>query len=118
MALLVPVVLPTPYEQNTANTPIDPGFVASDSAGGDLIPITGREIVIVNNTDVGAQTITVTSQPGPTTQRTGDITAAPIPIGAIRAFQLFPWPGWIDGNAQMAVQTSTNNVPIAILRLR
>lgn len=118
MALLVPVVLPLPFESNPANTPIDPGFVASDSGGGDLIPLTGREIVLVNNTDVGAQTITVTSQPAASTQRLGDITAASVPAGAIRAFQLFPTNGWVNSNGQLEVQTSNNLLQIAILRLR
>ena len=30
MAALVPVVLPTPFEQNIVDTPIDPGFVAGE----------------------------------------------------------------------------------------
>ena len=118
MALLTPVVLPLPFESNILNTPVDPGFVASDNVGGDEIPSTGREIVLVNNTTGGPETITVSSTPASATQRLGDITAASVPAGAIRAFQLFPGNGWANAQGRIDVQTSAAGLEIAILRLR
>lgn len=117
MAALTPVLLPTPFEQNIANTPVDPGFVAGD-LGGDTYPLTGKEIILVRSIDAGAQTLTVTSQPAAATQRTGDITNASIPAGAIRAFQLFHTNGWIDPSGFINLTVSAVTLELAALRLR
>ncbi len=117
MAALVPVVLPTPFEQNIVDTPVDPGFVAGELAG-DTYSLTGREIILVRNPDASPHNITVTSQPSAGTSRTGDITNAVIPALAVRAFQLFPTNGWIDPTGLINLTVDNVLLELAALRLR
>lgn len=112
---LTVVELPDPYESNTANTPVNPGFVAADTTG-NFYRNTGRELVLLRNNGAVGRTITVTSQPHSRTGRLGDITAAAVAASAVLlAFQIFPPDGWASGG----VTTLTANhldVQIAVLR--
>lgn len=90
------VDLPDPYERDTANTPVDPGFVAADVAG-NTFRNSGRELVLVENPSAGALLISVSSQPASRTGRLGDITNASIPANTTMAFQVFPPDGWASG---------------------
>lgn len=111
---LTVVDLPDAYEQDTALTPVDPGFVAGDPTG-NTFRATGREILMVKNEGVGAATITVTSQPASRTGRTGDITNASIPAGELRIFQIFPRDGWESGGV-ISCTPSSSDLKLAVTR--
>lgn len=117
MAALNAVLLPDDYEVNILNTPVDPSFVAGDLAG-DTFPMTGKQIILVRNTGVAPHTVTVVSQPSQLTERTGDITAASIPIGATRVFQLFKTNGWRDTNGVINLTVSDVALELAAIQLR
>lgn len=114
MAELTVVALPNGYEDDILLTPVSPGFVAGTVAG-DTFRCTGREILIVHNTDSHGQTITVTSQPDARTGRLGHITSAVLPADEVRVFQMFPRNGWeVGGLVHFAV--SDVDVLVAVLR--
>lgn len=116
MAVLTVVDLPGKYEDNIANTPVDPGFVAGDLAG-DEMPIDNRTILLVRSTDAGAQTITITSFPSAATGRLGDITNASIAPGAVVAFQNFPQDGWANSQGRLAITVSAVTLELAAIRV-
>lgn len=111
---LTVVDLPSAYEAAIANTPVDVGLVASDLAG-NTFRSTGREIVIAQNDDVGAVTVTVSSQPASRTGRVGDIAAASIPASGVRMFQIFPRDGWESGGL-ITITTSDVDCLLAVVR--
>ena len=113
---LTVVEAPAAYERDILNTPVAPGFVASDNTTGNTVRCTGRELVLVYNTDVSPHTVTVTSQPASRTGRLGHITTAAVAAGATKAFQIFPRDGWEVGGL-VTLQTDDALVKIAVIRL-
>lgn len=114
MAELTVVDLPAGYEDDITLTPVDIGLEAGVVAG-DTFRCTGREILIVHNSDSHGQTITVTSQPYSRTGRLGHITSAVIPADEVRVFQIFPRDGWeVGGVVHIAV--SDVDLLVAVLR--
>lgn len=111
---LTVVDLPGAYEAVIADTPVDVGLVAADLAG-NTFRSTGREIVVVRNDDVGAVTVTITSQPASRTGRVGDIAAASIPASEVRMFQVFPRDGWESGGL-ITITASDVDLLIGVLR--
>ncbi|MCP4201161.1 MAG: hypothetical protein GY769_04425 [bacterium] len=114
MAELTVVDLPEGYEDDIASTPVNPGFVAGTVAG-DTFRCTGKEILLVWNQGGAPYTVTVTSQPLSVSGRTGDITAASIPAGVFRVFQIFPRDGWESGGL-VSIAVSNALVFVAVLR--
>lgn len=114
---LTVVEAPSAYERNTTNTPVDPGFVAADATSGNEFRSTGRELVLVRNTDSSTHNVTVTSQPASRTGRLGHITNAVIPISpSMEAFQIFPRDGWESGGL-ITITADNVLIEIAVVRL-
>lgn len=114
---LVVVEVPSAYERDETVTPIDPGFAAADVANGNEFRATGRELVLVRNTDSSTHNVTVTSQPVSRTGRTGDITDTVIPISpSMEAFQIFPRDGWETAGV-IFISADNAFIEIAVLRL-
>lgn len=113
---IVITTLPTPYERDITKTPVSATLTAADTVNGNEFRNTGRELVVVQNNDVGVQTVTVTSQPHSVTGRLGHITTASLPIGAYRVFQIFPPDGWASGGVTL-ISGSNANVRFAVLRV-
>lgn len=111
---LTVVELPTPY---VTTGPVDPGLAASDEINGNDFDLTGEEIVIVRNVNVGAQTITITSAPSPITKRVANITAISIPADAVRVFQKFTVAGWRQTDGKLYIDTSHADVEVAVVRI-
>ncbi len=110
--LLTPVSLPGGYALVPATLP----FVSGDVANGNAFAHTGQEILIAQNTDVAAKTITVTSKADPTYGRTGHISAYSIPAGEFRVFQKFPIKGWRQTDNRIYVDVSHANVKLAVIK--
>src|SRR5687768_4495623 len=86
-----------PALQPAVNT-LDFAFTAGESDNGYQYPATGREVVILRNTNVGAQTFTLKSV-ADELNRTGDITTYSLGAGEF-AVLVPPLKGFqqIDGN--------------------
>lgn len=92
-------------------------YAAGTITDGDVIPCTGREIILVKN-GTGTNTITFTSV-ADEKGRTGDITTYSIAAGLFAAFGvgLTNSPGWLSTARQIRVTVSSAEVTIAVLRL-
>jgi hypothetical protein len=91
-------------------------FVAADSGNGNQFTASGRDLIIVHNTDVGAQTLSIASAPD-ASGRKADVVAYSIAAGAhidvlITAASLFTQ---TDGTIQL--NASANTVKFLILSL-
>lgn len=103
----------TPLAVNAADitwTPAGASFV--DGAG---FPHTGRELLLVRNSNVGAQTVEISSV-ADEKNRKGDITAYSLAAGEYAAFQ-FPVAGWRQADGQLYFEASAPDVNFAVLRL-
>lgn len=93
-------------------------FAASDNANGNYFVCTGRELIVVENTNVGAQTITIDSvddEKG----RQEDITTYSLAANDFAVFGvgLTNAKGWKQTSGQVYIDTSDADVKIAVLRL-
>jgi len=82
--------------------------LASDTVNLNAFACTGREILIVQNTDAAPHTFTVTSL-ADHLGRTGDIATYSVPATSVAAIQMSTLEGWkqADGNIYL---TSTNSL--------
>jgi len=93
---------------------IPAGASFADGAG---FQVTGKEILLVWNKNVGAQTVTITSVADPVTKRTGDIAAYSIGINEIMYFgPVFPT-GWVQADGNIYLAAGVTDVNFAVLRL-
>ena len=93
-------------------------FAAGTITDGDTFVCTGREVLLVNNTNVGAQTITITSvddEKG----RSEDITAYSMAAGDFAVFGvgLTTSKGWKSSAGTVRITVSSADVKVAVLRL-
>jgi hypothetical protein len=77
---------------------------AADATNGNVITLANDIILTCENTDVGAQTVTITSV-ADGYGRVADITAFSIPAGATVA-RRFTRVGWGNGNGDLVVNVS------------
>lgn len=95
-------------------------FTAADVANGNSAPSTGREVLIVRNTDAAPQTVTVTSSPDPL-NRSGDITTYSLPIGSttpqFAVLGPFPIGGWKQPDGNLYFSGSSANIGFAVIQL-
>jgi len=88
---------------------------ASDASLGNSFKLTGHEVLLAENTDSGAQTITITSSPD-AKGRSQDITAYSIAAGKTMAYSfLSGQEGWIEGDGTCHVMTSSALVKLTVL---
>ena len=117
MALITPITMKSPFEAVTAGT-ITFAFTAGNT-GGDTISITGRELIIIQNTGVGARTFTIASQ-ADEKGRTGDITAYSLAAGEFAYFTggLTNSIGWRNvSTGLLTITPSHAEVKYAVLKL-
>ena len=88
------------------------GASFADGAG---FPLTGREVLLVRNLNVGAQTVTISSV-NDDKNRKGDITTYSLATTEIAAFCL-PVAGWRQADGQLYFAASATDVAFAVLRL-
>jgi len=116
---LVPqdVIAKYPATPLTANA-ADFTYTASgaDFASGARFPHTGRELIVVRNDNVAAQTLDINSVVDPY-NRTGTITAYSIGIGEYAVFGPFPVEFWRQADGYLTMKASAADVMFAILRL-
>ena len=104
----------TPLTANSADIVFTPA--GADFADGFQFVHTGREIILVRNGNVGAQTITINSVPN-AKGRSGTITAYSLGAGEYAAFPPFPVDGWRQSSGYLTGAMSAADVEIAVLRL-
>lgn len=112
---LTPVSIPGKYP-STPLAALAAEFtpVATDLAG-NTFKNTGKEIIVLQNTDVGAVTVTITSQPDEK-NRLGTITAYSLPASGFAGFGPFPTLGWNDAAGLLLFTSSDVDLLAAVLR--
>lgn len=88
------------------------GAAFADGVG---FPVTGRELLLVRNRNVAAQTVTISSVRD-ALNRTGDIAAYSIPAGGYAMF-LPGLAGWQQADGQLYAAASAADVDFAVIRL-
>ena len=104
----------TPLGANSA----DLTFVAAgaDFADGFSYPLTGRELLLIRNDNVGAQTVTIDSVVDDK-NRLGDIETYSIGIGEYAMFGPFPPHGWQQANGSLYGEVSAADLYLAVILL-
>lgn len=97
---------------------LDFTFAALDNVNGNYFACTGREIILFQNTDVGAQTVTIDSV-ADEKNRQADITAYSLAAGdfVCVGVGLTNAKGWKQSNGQIYIDSSDAGVKVAVLRL-
>jgi hypothetical protein len=88
----------------------------ADYADGFSFTHTGREILIVQNANVGAKTVTITSVAN-AKKRTGDITTYSVGASEFAIFGPFPKDGWTQSTGLLHGAASAADVNLAVVRL-
>lgn len=88
---------------------------AADAANKNQFAPSGDDLVIIHNTDVGAQTVTFTSVVDEF-KRTGDITTYSVGAGEIAAFR-FKIPGWTQSDGYVYIEASDAGIKFAVIQL-
>jgi len=93
----------------------DIAFVAESTPGdGWAIPgNTGRQLLLVRNTDASAQTVTITSVPR--NGRSGDVTAYSLAAGEFAIFGGFDRAGFSQSDGTVRVEASDGTVECAVI---
>lgn len=92
-------------------------WAAVDNVNGNSVKSTGRELVLVNNTDVAAQTVTFASVASSPFNRTGDITTYSIPASGFAMFGPFAVDGWRQSDGNLYINATSANVKVAVISL-
>lgn len=112
----VPVTL-APGSAATTRTLVGPAgaLQAADTVNFNSAPLTGREILLVQNTAGGAGTVTITSKPDPY-GRLGDITADSIAAALFGVYGPFDLNAWKQADGNLYFQASAVTMLFAWIR--
>jgi len=94
----------------------DIGLEASDSALGNHFTSSGKDLLIVHNTDAGAQTVTVECA-ADSTGRDGSVSAYSLAAGDIAYIGILNTDAFKQTDGTVVIGTSDDNVHLAVLRL-
>jgi hypothetical protein len=88
---------------------------AADASLGNSFKLSGHEVLLAENTDTGAQTITITSS-ADAKGRSQDITTYSIAAGKTAAYSfLSGQEGWIEGDGTCHVMASSALIKLSVL---
>ena len=88
----------------------------ADFADGAAFTMTGNQVLLVRNDNVGAQTITIQTV-ADDFNRTGNITAYSIGAAEFAAFPALKLPGWRQSDGKYRFAASATDVFFAVLTL-
>lgn len=105
-----------PHPGTVAANALDITWTAADDVNLNDFPHTGREVILVRNDNVAAQTFTLTSILS-SLKRLGTVTAYSLGIGEYAAFWAGDIAGWKQTDGKFYLDAAANDVFFAILRL-
>lgn len=110
---LTVTTIPSPYGGAGVAVTMD----AADTSNQNRVPLTGREIIIAQNTGGAPYTVTVTSVDD-RYGRSEDISAESIAAGAIRVYGVgLALEGWQQTDGNLYLQASNAAVKFGVLKL-
>lgn len=90
-------------------------FAAADTVNKDEFLLTGREIILISNTDVSSHDVVITSVADPY-GRTGDLTVT-VAASTMKAVYIGDRSGWMQGGGTLYIDADDATVELAVLRL-
>lgn len=103
---------PDPYDTDGAALT----WEAGDPSNGNQFDASGRDVLLVRNTDaVNPQTVTVISTPD-RYGRTGDASRS-VPANGSAVFQKFPLSGWVQDDGNIYVDVADAAIELAVVRI-
>lgn len=111
----------TPIQLKIDNYAVSAGdlaitFTASDTTNGNSFPATGKEILLIQNTDASAHTFTVTSVADPLGRTDTSLTSYSVPANSIAGIQMSQLGGWIQSNGNVNLASSSALLKFSVLR--
>jgi hypothetical protein len=92
--------------------------VACDATNGNSFPFTGREMLLVHNTDAAAaHTFTVTSVPDSIGRTDTSLTSYSVALSTIAVIHLDQIPGWRQSNGTILLACNSALIKFGVLRL-
>lgn len=115
---LVPVKAlgPYPVPSQPVALSLDFAFAASDLANGNAFPASGNDLLLIQNTNAGAQTFTVRSAPD-LLGRSIDIATYSVGIGFFSMFKFSQLVGWVQPDGNIYLDVSNAQIKFAIIKL-
>lgn len=107
---------PNPYAVPLAALSADLAWTATDTTNGNAVASTGREVLLVWNTDTVSHTVTISSS-ADSLGRTGDITAYAEAATTISCFGPFPVTGFKQTDGTLHVTSSSALVKFAVIHV-
>lgn len=107
---------PYPTLQPAADV-LDVALIAGTGSDQTLGPLNPGDILVAYNKNVGAQTLTITSQTD-RHQRSGNITTYSIGIDEMIALKFDQTEGWVDSSRELHVTAEGADVLMGIIRPR
>lgn len=92
-------------------------FLAADTVNFDEFVMTGKEILIAQNTGASPHTISIDSV-ADAYGRLGDIAADSIAAGAFEMYGPFPTSGWKQSDGTLNFEADNAEVEFAVIRLQ
>jgi hypothetical protein len=89
---------------------------AMDASNGNSFQATGQEVIVFQNTDSSAHTVTVTSVADALGRTDSSLTSYSIPATSIAAIQMKALAGWLEAGNLVYLATSSALVKVAVLR--
>ncbi len=106
-----------PYPATVPANSLDIAFTAADVANGNQVKITGRELLLVKNSDpANPYTFTLDSVPDGC-NREGDITAYSLAAGEYAAFWLGSITGWRQVDGYLYLNANNAAILFAIIAI-
>jgi hypothetical protein len=90
--------------------------VALDATNGNSFTATGREVLIIQNTDASAHTLTITSVNDSLGRADSSLTSYSVAASGFAAIQMNTLAGWIQPTGVVNMTTSSALLKILVLR--
>lgn len=92
-------------------------LTAADATNFEQIALTGREILVIFNSDASDHTVTITSVADTTEGRTGDITTENVVAGTMKMIGPLAPEGWRQTDGYLYFQASDATIEYAVIQL-
>jgi hypothetical protein len=87
-----------------------------DAVNGNSFAATGQEVLLFQNSDTAAHTVTITSVADPYGRTDASLTAYSIPASSFAVIEMKQLQGWLESGALVFLATSSALVKVAVLR--
>lgn len=113
---LTPILAKGPNPGTVAADSLDFAFASSDSSNGNDFAASGNDLILWQNTDVSARTITIASV-ADNLGRTGDVTTYSVGAGEFGCFYVGAGNGWQQSTGKVNINTSNALLKVVVLQL-